>query len=253
MALTEEMGIYPRPLRPEERELLESVLPEGRPGYSAYREFLKAAVVLGEGRRGKGNLVLGPEGQEPDVASPLGQVVAYGMLETTLDQYSITVRECTGGQLDVEIVSRRGEEIPEHFEEKYRWTYSSWSPGLPSPASGARVREVRITDTATLAIAPNEGRLWVHEGATGINHLIPITNFYNQLVLYKNIRDPKVALASDRFFQDEGSYTDQELRAAFIEYNKLKPKVSVSSVPPRSRPTRLQNLRAKLFRRGVHE
>ena len=45
-------------------------------------------------------------------------VIAYGMVETTRDAFTITVREEVAAQINVEIVSRRGEEIPDHFEEK---------------------------------------------------------------------------------------------------------------------------------------
>ncbi len=222
---------YPRPLRAKEIDLLESVLPQERPGYREYIDLLKQMVVLGEGRRGAGNIVLGFEGDTPDIVSPLAAVVAYGVVETTQDEYSITVREYVGKQIDVEIVSRCQEEIPDHFEEKRRWTYSLWEPGHPSPASGSPVREIHIDDQKTLAIAPGEKRLWIYDGTSGMVYLIPITNFYNELMLHKSIRDPKIALQSSRFFGELDNYSDVDLRSAFYAYNKLKPKVTLSHLP----------------------
>jgi hypothetical protein len=231
MSSSEPTAIYPRRLRPKEQELLDFVLPADYAGYRHYRDAIRSMVVLGEGRRGKGNFVLGYEKDVPDTTSPLPAVVAYGIVETIFDQYSITVRELVENQIDVEIVSTRGGEIPDHFEEKRRWTYSTWNPGMTSPATGAPVREVVIEPGIVLAVAVKDKRLWVHDAATGMNRLVPITNYYNELMLHKHIRDPKIALASGRLFDDLGTYSDPDLRAAFYAYNALRPKVIVSSPP----------------------
>jgi len=224
--------MYPRSLRLKEQDLLESVLPVDRPGYRQYRELLSRMVVLGEGRQGAGNLILGISGDRPDVTSPLSPVVAYGMVETTRDAFSVTVREIVGDQIDVEIVSSRGEEVPDHFEEKRRWTYSTWAPGSPSPATDERAREVRVSETLVLGILSSEQRLLLHDSSTGMIHLIPITSFYNELMLHKNIRDPKTALNARLLFQNLPSYRDEDLRSSFISYNKLKRRVSIVEAPP---------------------
>lgn len=184
-------------------------------------------VVLGEGRRGKGNLVLGFEGDIPDNTSPLAAVVAYGVIETTRESYSITVREYVGKQIDVEIVSGTQQELPDHYEEKRRWTYSEWKPGQLSPATNASVREITVDENTILSIARHEKRLWVYSRTSGVVLLIPITNYYNELMLLKNIRDPKVALKSGLLFMNLESYTDADLAAAFHAYNKLRPKVQL--------------------------
>ena len=248
MSLRDEKDEYPRGLREKERDLLEFVLPEDRSGYRQYREWIASMVVLGEGRRGKGNLVLGTKGDKADVTSPLAPVIGYGVVETTLDRFSITVREYVGRQIDVEIVSTRGEEVPDHFEEKRRWTYSSWKPGVPSPATGHPLREVVIAGNLTLAIAKLEKRLWVYDRASGMNLLIPITNFYNELMLHRAIRDPQTALKSDLFFQNLDSYTDPDLRASFVAYNKLKRKVELEVAPPIEEPKWLRSLFRKVLK-----
>lgn len=219
---------YPRALRRKERDLLESVLPSDRPGYRRYRDLVSSMVVIGEGRQGAGNLVLGPEGQVPDLISPLAQVVAYGVVETTLDSFTMTVREYIGNQIDVEIVSSSLGEIPDHFEEKRRWTYSTWRPGSPSPSHNQPVREVVIGEAFVLAISRDEKRLWVYDGDSGMNLLIPITNFYNELMLHKHIRDPRVALVSQLLFTQLEEYSNDDLRVSFIAYNKLKRKVDIT-------------------------
>jgi hypothetical protein len=210
--------------------------PADRPGYRKYREQIAAMVVLGEGRRGPGNLVLGCAGAAPDLSSPLPPVIAYGMVETTQDQWSITVRDCVGNQVDVEMVTRRGEEIPALWEEKRRWTYSTWRPVEPSPATGARVREVVVDDALVLVVAPADKRVWLHDCRSVMNHLIPITNFYNELMLHKRIRTPETALRSSLFFDHHASYTDRELAASFVSYNAMRHRVDVERPPSHPEP-----------------
>ena len=208
-------------------------------------------VVLGEGRRGAGNLVLGFPGDRPDITSPLPPVVAYGVVETTQDSFTITVREFVGNQIDVEIVSSHGQEIPNQFEEKLRWTYSTWKPGVPLPSTGQKMREVRISEKLELGIAPLEKRIILHDGSSGMNHLIPITNFYNELMMHKSVRDPKVALNSNLLFQNLRTLSDEDLRKAFISYNKLKPRVSITEPAPAPKPSGFTGFVKTLF--GKHK
>ncbi len=243
------METFPRPLREKELELLKIVLPAGSPGYNAYRTYIAKMHVLGAGRRGPGNFVLGYEGDVADISSPLPPVIAYGIVETTLDTFTITVRECVGDQIDVEIVSSRGQEIPDHFEEKRRWTYSTWKPGGVSPASNSVIREVRINETLVLAVAKREKRLWLYDAVMEMNHLIPITNYYNELMLHKAIRDPHVALKSSLLFDELENYADEDLRNAFVAYNrvhkKIDLKVEVSSRPQTGMKTIVSRLLGK--------
>ena len=240
--------IYPRKLRPKEWDVLEFTLPFRRPGYRTIRERIEACVVLAEGRRGIGHLVLGLPSGVPDHSSPLAPVLSCGVVESTNDLFSVAVREPDGDQIDVEIMSGRGDEIPDHFEEKRRWTYSTWSPGDPSPATGRGVREVRIDGALTLAIAAGEKRLWVHDTLSGMVHLIPITNFYNELMIHKHIREPKTALQSGLFFDQLNSYTDADLCAAFVAYNMMRRRVMIHASEQPGQPGSLQTILGR-FRR----
>jgi len=245
-------GGYPRPLRSKERDLLEAVLPPDRPGYRRYRDMVKALMVIGEGRRGAGNFILGGADDVPDISSPLAPVVAYGVVETTRDTFTVTMREALGEQIDVEIVSAHGEELPEHFEEKRRWTYSSWRPGEPSPATGGAVREVTLDVSSTLAISAREKRLWLYDGASGMNHPIPITNYYNELMLGKGIRDPKVALRSAGLFENLRDYTDDDLRTAFVAYNRLRKRIELTPGPSGPPSAGMRGWVQSLFRTKRH-
>jgi hypothetical protein len=224
---------YPRKLRPKELDLLEGVLPPDRPGYRHYREMISAMVVLGEGKRGPGSLILGYPGEEaPDQSMPPSPVVAFGMVETTKGMFAVTVQESTGARVDVEIVSGSGQEVPDHFEEKRRWAYSNWLPGLASPATGSPVREVPIDANLTLAIVPQEKRIWLYDRVSGMNLLVPVTNFHNELMLTKGIRDPRIALDIGHFFAGQASYSDDDLREAFVRYNAPRQRVKVQARPP---------------------
>lgn len=245
---------YPRPLTSRERSWLGWILPAERVGYKVYRDVLDNMVVLGEGRRGKGDFVLGFSGDVPDTTISLPPVFAYGVIETNFGPISITVRENYGDQIDFEIVGHRAEEVPEEFEESRRWTYSTWSPGVVCPHCEHSVREVQMhTETNkhfVLAICAADKRLWVYDEDTQVNHLIPVTNFYNELMLHKNIRDPKIALDSARFFTDLAKYTDADLTYAFLTYNKLKTKVEVRGVlmaERKERDTLMKKIKKILF------
>lgn len=233
---------FPRSLRPKERDLLDTVLPGERPGYRRVRERIDAMTVIGPGRRGAGDLVLGFPGEAPDIDSPLPPVIAYGAVQTTRETFTVTVREEVERQIDVEIVSARGEEIPDRYEEKRRWTYSVWSPGEPSPATGEKVRTVDIDGAVTVAFAPAEKRIWMHDAVSGMVHPLPITNFYHELMVRAGIRDPKIALAPSLLWEQLEGYADDDLRSAFVAYNILRARVTLRPVPPRPRVSRTGRL-----------
>lgn len=224
---------YPRPLTRREREWLAWVLPADRPGYRELAGAIGEMVVIGEGRRGRGEIILGRSGAEVDFSAPLAPVFAYGMLETDFGPISITVREPADGQVSVEMVSHRRDELPDEFEESRRWTYSEWDPGRPCPQCGGRLREVPMHGTEgavrhlVLALCAADRRLWVHDAAARVNRLIPTTQYYNELMLHKNIRDPQRALDAKRLFAELSSYTDADLARAFATYNALRAKVPV--------------------------
>lgn len=235
---------YPRPLTDRERRWLEWILPSNRAGYREYRELVGKMIVLGEGRRGKGDLILGFSDDVPDTDSPLPPVFAYGAIETNLGILSITLRENVDDQIDMEIVSHRTEELPEEFEESRRWTYSTWNPGVVCPQCLKPVREISMHSVEgkryVLAICAADERLWVYDEENQVNHLIPVTNFYNELMMHNNIRDPKIALDSTRLFTDLVKYTDADLTYAFLTYNKLKTKVEVRGILVAERKEKLK-------------
>jgi hypothetical protein len=60
-----------------------------------------------------------------------------------------------------------------------------------------------------------------------MNHPIPVTNFHNELMVQKQIRDPGRALAPGLLFDELSTTTDADLRAAFVAYNIARKRVDV--------------------------
>ena len=156
-------------------------------------------------------------------------MLAYGVVETTKGDVAVTVRERLSDQVEYEIVYPRGERVSVGFEETRRWTFSTWNPSQPCPTCSTRVREVhmksRLGRNLVLAICAGDRRLWIYDGATGVNHPIPVTNMYNELAMQRKMRDPKVALDSRRLFSDLPSFSDADLTKAFASYNTIRTKV----------------------------
>ena len=226
--------VYPRPLTSFEKETLLWLLPEDRPGYKMYRRYVESWSVVGEGRRGLGNYILADPGTVPDKESPLPQVFAYGMIESDSTSISATLRELLEDQLEFEIINVHGDEIPPSFVEKRRWNFSRWVPSQACPMCLGSLREVMIRresgPSATLAICAADKRLWIFDDKEGVNHLIPVTNFHNAIMLHKGIRDPEKALEAVNFFKDLRTFSDYDLTAAFVQYNKLRRKIDLGGV-----------------------
>jgi len=226
-------GEFPRDLRPVEKDLLLWLLPEDRPGYAIYRNLLQHWMVVAQGRRGSGNYLLAPLDEHPDNESPLPSVVAYGVVETAKGEISIALRERLGNQVEFEIAVLGKGEFVELADEVRRWTYSRWVPGTPCPRCSSLVREVSMQAKAdrrlVLAICSKDRRLWIYDSETGMNQPVPVTNFYNELMLHMNIREPKIALDSQRLFLDLDEFSDIDLFRAFRSYNQIRTKVTLDS------------------------
>ena len=225
---------YPRPLTSFEKETLLWLLPEERPGYKVYRHYVSSWSVVAEGRRGTGNYIIASPATVPDNESPLPQVLAYGMIESDTTSISVTLRELFEDQLEFEIVNLHGDEVPPSFVGKRRWNFSLWAPSQPCPICQGRLREVVIRResgaSATLAICASDKRVWIFNEEDGVNHLIPVTNFHNAIMLHKSIRDPETALDAANFFKHLSTFSDADLTAAFVQYNKLRKKIELGRV-----------------------
>lgn len=239
---------FPRELTPQERELLLWVLPPERCGYREYRERVNNWKVVAQGRRGEGNYILARADERVDTESPLPHIVAYGIVVAETGELSVSVREALGNQLEFEIVGVRGNVDPANVREIRRWSLSSWSPGMPCPQCGRAIRQVSMVSATgqhfVLAICTGDQRVWLYDEQRGVNLPIPVSNFYNELMLHKNIRDPKIALDAKRLFLHLSEFSDTDLQRAFRSYNKIRTKVALEGeiVVEEKRPSLLDRL-----------
>jgi hypothetical protein len=90
-----------------------------------------------------------------------------------------------------------------------------------SPYSDSEVRVISIKPKEFfLAVVPEEKKIWLYESGSGINHIIPVSNYYNCLMLTMNERNTEKVLNPNLFFNNLAIYNDQELKTAFEQYNK---------------------------------
>jgi hypothetical protein len=229
---------YPRPLTPTEQELVEWVLPADAAGYAPYRGFIAEASVIGRGRRGEGEIILGAPGDVPDLDAPLPPVVSFGSATADGDEVSVTVREIVDGQMSVEVVGRREDRVAPTARIELGWTYARWRPGSPCPQCGRPAREADVVppDPAgrriVLALCATDRRIWIHDGVTGVCRPVPVTNYYNELMIHKQVRDPAIALPGAKLFERLGDHSDADLAAAFVRYNRVRAKVGLPGAGP---------------------
>jgi hypothetical protein len=247
---------FPRGLNRFESDLVFWVLPEDRPGYHEVRRCVQQWKVTAPGRRGTGNYIISPIDERVDVESPLPQVLAYGVVETDKGEISVSVREPMGKQIEFEISKLGPGELGSAFHELRRWTLSIWSPGQPCPKCGQALREVAMRTTGghemALALCRTDERMWVYDSRSGMNLPVPITNFYNELMFLRKVRDPKIAFNPRRLFTDLDAFRDSDLTAAFRTYNMIRTKVAIDddiAVPQEVRPPLLSRLVSFLHRR----
>jgi hypothetical protein len=250
------MTEYPRELSPQEEEWLSMLLPADRAGYAAMKQRLSGCVVVGIGRWGPGDFMLGTQpATDIDLDLPMTPVFAFGEVTGTSqhgdDTIALTLHEENAdGHYEFHVVSLRSESVPDGFVERHRWTYSTWRPGDKSPASHVTMREIAIDDKAELVLGIDSGRkaILLHDACDGTNRLVPVTNYYNELVKAVGVRDASIALDHTRLFVEPERFSDDSIRQAFVSYNDLHRKVEpervrrTASSPSRSPWQRVRSL-----------
>ncbi|GAB4295578.1 MAG: hypothetical protein Kow0098_17970 [Ignavibacteriaceae bacterium] len=178
-------------------------------------------LVIGQGRFGSENYFLGKEGSNPDPVDSSTPVFATGVINYTDSKRDITIHSEQDEMIEIDLSLSGRINSVQPAREISRWSLSYWNPGENSVSDNSPVREINLkTSQYILAVSPSEKRLWMHEFSTGINHLIALTNFYSELMAVKKIKDPSVALKPALFFEHLNDFSDAELAAAFLMYNK---------------------------------
>ncbi len=219
---------FPRNLTRIESYLLCSVLPENKIGYKVYSDKINTLVVTGNGRFGGGNFILGKDNTFPDLSFPSSPVFAIGTNICKEGTFDITIHTEVDEEIEFDISGLNESVEPETLTEIKKWNYSEWNPGDKAPGDGSYVREIKIVEAKyILAIAPVPKKIWLHEYESGINFLIPLTNFYNELMRVCRINKPGIALNPSSFFNSLKDFTDTELNLTFISYNKYMKRINI--------------------------
>ena len=208
-------------------------------------------------------MVLGAAGGEVDPEAGMTPVLSYGEIAVTDSggadlTLSLTLHAADDeGRIELQATTLEGRPVPDAYVERRRWSYAGWLPGAPCPATGMPVRQVGLDDEGTilLAISPSRRALWLYDGVAMTSTPVPVTNFHNELMVLKGIRDPAIALDHTRLFSALDQFSDAELRSAFMRYNmsfrKIDPeRLSKPSPAVAAAPSLLARLASVLRRRG---
>ncbi len=226
---------FPRRLTERERDFLFSILPENKKGYNLYRDKIDSSLVIGFGRFGDTNLVLGKENSPVDLDLPSAPIFASGVVVCKEGNVDILIHEEIDDEIEFDISFQYADKVPENLNEVKRWSYSEWIPGNKAPGDNSEIREIIIEpQKKILAIAPVHKKIWLHNYKDEVNYLLPVTNYYNYLMIIKNIRDPKIILKNKLLFKELDSYSDEELMLAFISYNKYFRRFNIDYNPIKS-------------------
>lgn len=219
MIQEKETEIFPRPLSESEKKILFSVLPENKIGYRIYRDKISAKLVIGFGRFGGSNLILGNKDSSIDLDQPSSSVFAVGEVELKDNHLDVLIHEEDEEKIEFDI-SYQNENVDFNSIED-SWSYSDWIPGMNAPKNDSVVREIVIVkEKFILAIVEKHEKIWLHDIFSGINSIIPVTNYYNSLMMNKKIRDSKVLLNPKSIFKNLSNFSDEDLTLALFAYDK---------------------------------
>jgi hypothetical protein len=221
-------NIFPGKLTDKEKELLFSVLPENKPGYKIYKERIEELFVIGQGRFGNGNFILGMKDDKPDFSLPSAPVFAIGTIVFDKGVIDITIHEEAENKIEFDIALKENLKIPDKITVIKKWNFSDWIPGQSAPGDNSYVREVIIyPDMYILAIAPSQKKIWLYEKESGVNHILPLSNFFNELIRVLKIKNEEIIKRPAFFFENLNSYKDEQLALAFLGYNKYMHKLKI--------------------------
>ena len=219
---------FPRKLSEREKNWLLAALPENKLGYKQYRDIIETLSVIGLGRFGEGNYILGQENDEIDLNISSTPIFAVATIAFDVGKIYVAIHEELDGQIEVDINATASDMIPDDLSQAKVWTYSNWIPGKKAPFDNTHVREIHLVkNEIILVIAPAHKKVWVYNSKSGINHFVPVTNFYNEMIMQTNIKDTEIALNPGKLFSNLDDFSDEQLIEGFLVYNKYWKRVEL--------------------------
>lgn len=227
----ETSGIYPRHLTEQELSMLFFLLPEDRPVYNEYRKRITEMLIIGAGRFEEGNYVLGFVNDKPDLSYASLPVFASGQVISDGASVQITIHEEYDNKIEFSINNLSGDIIPSSVNITGGWTYSTWKPGESSLFKNDELREVQISPVKNkilLVISKVNRSIWLYEDANKYNHIIPVTNFINELLRGNTAIDRTKGIDMNYIFDNLSAFSDYNFKKAVINYNKQWRKLDLS-------------------------
>jgi len=209
-----------RKLTDREKFLIEAILPLNRKGYRDYRNLINKLFVVWEEIHKESESLLLSENQEKqlDFVPP---IFAIGIVLFDKIEYYVLIHEFFEEAILIEL--QKLNTSAESFN-KVKWTLSDWLPGK----SNSTVREIHlIKNKLVIAIDAKKKKIWCYEEKSGINRIIPVTNFYNEIMRVKKVKDTAITLNANRLFTNLSDFTDEEIGQGFLLYNKYLKKVEI--------------------------
>ncbi|RPI18297.1 MAG: hypothetical protein EHM58_06120 [Ignavibacteriae bacterium] len=224
---------FPRKLTALEIEQLNFLLPENIDVYNKYRIRIKSLYVIGQGRLGEGNYILGKIGDVPDLSYSSLPVFASGQIVYEDAKVQVTLHEEFDEQIEFSINIIAGDNVSEDSKVTGGWTYSTWKPGDKSPFTGDELRTVNIAEKKNemlLVLSKVNHSIWLYEDAKQYNHIIPVTNFINELLRGNTSIDRTKGINMNYIFDNLNKFKDGDFVKALVQYNKQWHKVNLSKI-----------------------
>ncbi len=240
---------FPAKLTDSERKILFSLLPENKSGYNNYRSIIDNFFVVAEGRFGNGNLILGELNAVPDLSISSSPIFALGTIVTQEINYYTVIHKIDEGMIEVQIDPYP---VAENLDIKSVVSYSNWRPGMRSPEKNSNVYEYLIKeDSYLLAICPESKKIWLYEYSSEVNYIIPISNYFNELMRLRKVNDEKTLINPSNFFSEIDRFSELEIKLAFLMYNKYLKHFDLDINPEKLLSNNQSSKRTfKLFGRG---
>ncbi len=242
---------FPRLLTKQEKQVLREVLPDNIPAYDYYYKKLSYYYILSNGRFGKTNFILGKKDSVPDLTSSSTAVFAFGIITLENCNVTVAVHEEVNDQIEIDLNPSPEINLPENIIIKSKVSYSEWSPGDSSPFDNSPVRQITILPAKfILAISKSDKKIWLHNLESKVNTLIPVTNFYNQIMLEQKVREEKKVTDSSLLFENLESFSDNTIRNSFIAYNHYfhKFNIDLKESSKQNSASKKKNFFKKLFK-----
>jgi hypothetical protein len=237
-------------LSKNEIKLLFSILPEQKSGYKNYRELISTMKVMGKGRFENGNFYIGTGAAKPDLSIPSSPVFAVGIVKTNIGSIDVLIHEYEDDLIEVQLSKRVGDD--EEVIINNVLSFSEWNPGDKFRGSNEAVKEFEIIkDKFILVIDKTNKKIWLHNYESGVNQIIPVSNYFNELMRLKKIKDENLFRSPSLFFNKLDDFTDEEFKLAFYQYNKFMRRFDIKINPEDLLTPRVKKKKFfKLFSRG---